>query len=723
MNITDVDDKIILAARRQHFLQQYTLQNPELTENVLDTVRQAFDKYIASSLPLLEATTAESYATESRTRYGHVMDGQPLAKDESKPGDSEAKIKMHLNTASSAAAALTRKADTNSADFYESTSGVLLPYLDTLHKHEIDPSDHSIFKALAKHYENRFFEDMQSLNVLKPDNVTRVTEYGPQIVDYVRTIQDNGFAYENDHSVYYDTRAWEASGGIYARLEPWNKNDTALQADGEGSLSKPSGTFEKPPSDFALWKASKPGEPGWDSPWGSGRPGWHIECSCMASDILGNQFDIHSGGIDLAFPHHDNELAQSEAYYKKSGHESKQWVNYFIHMGHLSIQGSKMSKSLKNFTTIREALSRGEWTSRSLRVAFLLGAWREGFEITDDVITSGRVWEERLDNVFLKALDVERDSQTSQTGSDGSEDALLKERLSAAQTAFDRALCDSFNTPEAMKAVSDLITSYNSAQEPSNDMTIAIAKWLSHVVDIFGLDSTPDTSHIGWSGIDISDVAKPYVYAMSSVRDEIRRQESEIRSLGTGKQISDPIAQSKVDTELVSTVPTDESAKPYQAAWSQFAKELDNLVTSSAPAKQYLTLCDKLRDEILWNLNIHLEDRKALQDGTPRPAMVRPLNATLRKERADKEQLAAAKREKQLELRLKAEQDEATKREKAKQSHLDMFCTAEFSAWDEEGMPLKDAEGKEVAKSRTKKLRKDWERQKKLHETFLAESK
>lgn len=131
-------------------------------------------------------------------------------------------------------------------------------------------------------------------------------------------------------SVYFDIKAFEAANNSYARLEPWNRNDTDLLADGEGALSKDA-TGKRSTADFALWKASKPGEPSWPSPWGAGRPGWHIECSAMASDKLGKQFDIHSGGIDLAFPHHDNEIAQSEAYWNRGREHQHQWVNYFLH--------------------------------------------------------------------------------------------------------------------------------------------------------------------------------------------------------------------------------------------------------------------------------------------------------------------------------------------------------------------------------------------------------
>lgn len=354
--------------------------------------------YLSKNLPLVPGDTLlQDVPPQVQQQYALILDGKTLHGGQA--GDQEAKIKMHIKTVLAASdALLSSKANSISASqFDHQVQDILLPYLDTLYGSTIDASDHSIFTRLTKKFEDRFMEDVRALNCVDPDVLTRVTEYGQQIVDFVDKVQKNGFAYKTrDGSVYFDIEAFEAANNNYARLEPWNRNDKDLQADGEGALTKKS-TEKQSEADFALWKSSKPGEPSWPSPWGPGRPGWHIECSAMASDKLGSQIDIHSGGIDLAFPHHDNELAQSEAYWCDKARQSQhQWVNYFMHMGHLSIQGSKMSKSLKNFTTIKEALSRGDWTPRGLRIVFLLGGWTEGIEITEDVVKEGAAWEDKV---------------------------------------------------------------------------------------------------------------------------------------------------------------------------------------------------------------------------------------------------------------------------------------------------------------------------------------
>jgi cysteinyl-tRNA synthetase len=277
---------------------------------LINTTIKAFDFYVKKNLPLLSPEVdIGSFNKESAEKYALVIQGKSLD-GVSAPGDVEAKIKMHLKTASTAATALMAPSKTSPEDielFYAGAEDVLLPYLDSLYGSTVNGSDHAIFTRLTQKFEARFNEDMRNLNVLEPDKVTRVTEYGAEIVSFVEKIVSNGFAYStSDGSVYFDISSFEkVPGNAYARLAPASRGDRELQEDGEGALSSQKTSQKRSESDFALWKASRPGEPAWESPWGPGRPGWHIECSAMASDVLGEAMDIHSGGIDLCFPHHD----------------------------------------------------------------------------------------------------------------------------------------------------------------------------------------------------------------------------------------------------------------------------------------------------------------------------------------------------------------------------------------------------------------------------------
>jgi cysteinyl-tRNA synthetase len=728
--------QIILRGRQRHLYEDFVERHRYITPSVLETVVTAYREYMRKNLPLIDQERPpppHEFQKVVNQVYGRVLQGQALHGD-GKPGDDEAKIKMHIKTLANAVEAVMgdlklytpiRYSEflhdaespvlTPGPRFYELVQDIMCPMLDDAFSATIKGDDYAIWSKLTREFENRFFRDVRELNVMDPEELVRVTEYGAEIAEFVDKIVKNKFAYStSDGSVYFDVKAFEAAGNPYARLEPWNRGNEVLYADGEGKLTQKTNE-KRSPADFALWKSSKTGEPSWPSPWGPGRPGWHIECSAMASAKLGKQMDIHSGGIDLAFPHHDNELAQSEAYWSEGNHE--QWVNYFLHMGHLSIQGSKMSKSLKNFTTIRTALERGDWTPRSLRIVFLLGNWRDGIEITDDLVAAGSGWEDKVDNFFLNVKDAASARLAFELGTDQSLGAELKD---VEEKVYD-ALCDSFNTPAVMALISSLISKYNSADKqllPPADI-LATARFVTKMVNIFGLNgpASPNSEEIGWRGIEIPEDAKPYVYPLSSMRDELR--EAARSGDGVTKQgAEDIVAKHTIDTAEVSRV-----ARPYAKVLSDFGRSVIAVSSSrtdpnSDPTKEHrskelLALCDRVRDIDLWKLNIYLEDRDNA------PALVRPVTATLAAARQEREARAAAKEAE----RARRKQEEAAKMEKGKLSHLEMYKPPNedaYEAWDEDGMPTREKGGEVLTKSRLKKLRKDWERQKKAHEAWLA---
>lgn len=350
-NVTDIDDKIIQRARQRYLWDQYREAG-----HSADRIKADLTEAVALIQTKLDAETdadkrnmlTKMIATAQQTNNGFDVE-----------------VVLNQN------------------------SDVLSRWLDATQGGQVN--DNTIFQSLARHYENDYNEDMKALNILAPDVVTRVSEFIPEIIEYIEVIVKNGFAYESNGSVYFDTNRFDSSPKhFYAKLVPEAYGDNKALAEGEGDLSVTSD--KRSANDFALWKNSKPGEPWWESPWGKGRPGWHIECSVMASSMIGQQMDIHSGGCDLKFPHHDNEMAQAEAYYNSG----QPWINYFLHSGHLTISGCKMSKSLKNFITIKEALKRNTW--RQLRFAFLLHSWKETLDYSDNTM-SDAIHYEKMVNV------------------------------------------------------------------------------------------------------------------------------------------------------------------------------------------------------------------------------------------------------------------------------------------------------------------------------------
>ncbi|AEO63871.1 uncharacterized protein THITE_2141877 [Thermothielavioides terrestris NRRL 8126] len=723
---------IIIKARRKRLL-ELEKEKPYTAEQVRELVFKAFQAYAASNLPLLTgadlpALDEHSYLQRRDAAYGSVLAGGTLS-GEGKPGDAEAKVKMHLSNMDSAAKSL------RDGSGFDGAEEVLLPYLDSLYKETIDTSDQTIFTDLTQAMEKAFNDDMAALNVLPPDAVTRVTEYVPQIVAFVQKIIDKGFAYEANGSVYFDIAAFEKAGNTYARLRPESRNDKALQEEGEGSLSK-SLEGKKRPGDFALWKKSKPGEPYWPSPWGAGRPGWHIECSVMASDKLGQQMDIHSGGIDLAFPHHDNELAQSEAYFHECGKGEHTWVNYFLHMGHLSIAGSKMSKSLKNFQTIQDALAT-TYTARNMRIVFLMGRWNDGVEISQDMRKQADNWENTVDNFFTN---IKAKLAAAGPTVDGIKDLSLEdsrargliEELEQAKKDVDAALRNSFDTPGAMQVILRLVRDANiymndKSGEPSLQALEAVARWVTKIVGIFGLDASaqPPYDGLGWAAAGAASTAnldpraavQPYAAAYAKVKADVQALNLTEASVQNLLEQQNPEAEF-AELEKSGERDIEKLALPYLRATSRLRDELRAIAAGLEPQakKAVLALSDRIRDYDLTDLGVQLDDQ------ADKPSLIKFVPAAkLVAAREEKAALLAEKARQKEEARKAREKAEEEKWAKAKVPPQEMFKgDAKYLEWDADGLPTKLADGSEVPKSQAKKLKKDWDRQKKLHDEYLA---
>jgi cysteinyl-tRNA synthetase len=229
-------------------------------------------------------------------------------------------------------------------------------------------------QAVADRFTDAYFEDMARLNILPADSYPRATHTLDGIQRLIHELEQQGTAYASEGDVYYAVRQFPGYGKLSGRkLEDLQAGASGRDADA---------AKKRDPFDFALWKAAKPGEPFWDSPWGKGRPGWHIECSAMVRQELGEAIDIHLGGADLVFPHHENEIAQSEAV------TGQPLAQIWLHNGMVNVGGEKMSKSLGNFTTIRQLLDQGGVNPMVLRLFVLQAHYRKPIDFTEDAIAS-----------------------------------------------------------------------------------------------------------------------------------------------------------------------------------------------------------------------------------------------------------------------------------------------------------------------------------------------
>jgi len=300
---------------------------------------------------------------------------------------------------------------------------------------------------VARHFISEVVEDMRSLNLKRAEVYPRVSEHVPEIIDLVETLLEKGYAYESNGSVYFDVTEFER----YGKLS--NQNVEEMEAQGEESeLSE-----KHNPADFALWKAGEahpddapPGGQTWDSPWGEGRPGWHIECSAMSTTHLGDTLDLHVGGQDLVFPHHENEIAQSEAA------TGQQFVDYWLHVRLLETGGEKMSSSLQNYFTVRNAVS--EFGPNAVRMFLLSTAYDNRQTYSEATLDEAVERWERLDRGYDAAIDAV-DSVDARTKV---EDGDLRDAVADAREEFTAAMNDDFNTREAISALLELVGAVNS---------------------------------------------------------------------------------------------------------------------------------------------------------------------------------------------------------------------------------------------------------------------
>ena len=327
-------------------------------------------------------------------------------------------------------------------------------------------------QSLTNRYIDFMNEDLEALSILKPSFEPRATEFIPQIIEMISDLIKEGYAYPAANGdVYYRTRRFKNYGELSGeRLDDLRAGSRIAPDEAKDDVV-----------DFVLWKSSKPNEPKWESPWGDGRPGWHIECSVMSTSLLGNHFDIHGGGMDLLFPHHENEIAQSEAA------TGEKFVNLWMHNGYLQIDAEKMSKSLKNFLTIREVLetdSDRERIGEVLRFVFLTSQYRSPLNYSDESLEKAR---KGLRRIYLSLHKAE---QLSDEHSVETDDQFVGK--------FQAAMDDDFNTSEALAVIFDCVRELNRAVEAKNVRNAAVyRKTLLEIAGSLGLLSLTPARFLG----------------------------------------------------------------------------------------------------------------------------------------------------------------------------------------------------------------------------------
>lgn len=325
-------------------------------------------------------------------------------------------------------------------------------------------------KLIAEKFADAFHQDTKLLNIAKADLFPRATEHINEIIGMIDSLIKKGFAYNIEGNVFYDVNKFDGYGKLSGKKIDELIAGSRIEVNDQ----------KKNPLDFTLWKKAKEGEPAWDSPWGKGRPGWHIECSAMSTKHLGETIDIHAGGNDLVFPHHENEIAQSEAA------TSHQFVKYWIHFGFLNIQNEKMSKSLGNFFTAREILKK--YSAEAIRLLFSQTHYAGPLNFSEDLLESAKKGLEKINNL-VEHVQEKIDKKTKGDHVDFDFDKYY--------FGFENSMDDDFNSPQAVAIIFDFVRSVNSVIAKNDnidikfyeDVKLFLEKTAQNVLGIVKLDS------------------------------------------------------------------------------------------------------------------------------------------------------------------------------------------------------------------------------------------
>lgn len=340
--------------------------------------------------------------------------------------------------------------------------------------------------VITRKYEGIYNKDMASLGVAAPDIQPRATDHIPHMIKLIEELIANGNAYEADKHVLFDVPSFKAYGGLSGRSRDEQIAGSRVEV----------ASYKKDPADFVLWKPSNEDEPGWDSPWGYGRPGWHIECSAMAAEHLGLPFDIHGGGADLKFPHHENEIAQSCCGAQGNKEDLSSFAKYWVHNGFVTVEGEKMSKSLGNVTLAHDLVK--DYEGETLRMTLLSAHYRQPLDWSEKSIIQSKKTLDRLYQYLREISDVE-----------------VVGNVELPESVMD-ALCDDLNTPKAISEILSLAKRAVETRDPVLKAQIHVAGSLVGV-----LQQNPDE----WLGYSVSDdsVDVKYVELLLQQRSAAKR--------------------------------------------------------------------------------------------------------------------------------------------------------------------------------------------------------